>query len=287
MRQQRHEALREPRDQCAPVRVVEMPKPQGGPRPRGMATGQDRVVQTAMTRVLEPSCEADVHDCASGYRPTRDAQHASMAIRAALDTRAWGVVESDCQADCTSIPHRKLRRLITQRIADGSLLQLIKQTLTVGADVTGQVRPTQVGVPQGSPISPLSSNIALHLVDQRWQSRGSPAQRGATLHRYADDASLVCRSRPQPVPAAFEAIATRMALTLNRDKTRVTRVTEGGDFLGFHCVQRTSPRSGKSRPSPCSQPRPPHRPCGTACSMSRRDERRVTRRSAWRWCIRW
>jgi RNA-directed DNA polymerase len=240
-----HEALREQRYQFAPVRVVEIPKPKGGTRPLGMATVKDRVVQTAMKLVLEPIFEADFHNCSDGYRPKRDAKQASMALRADLYNRAWGVVESDFQAYCTSIPHRQLMILITKRIADGSLLKLIKQTLTVGASVKGQARPTKGGVPQGSPIAPLYRNMYLNLVDQLWQSRGYPAKRGATLHRYADDAILVCRRSPQPVLAAFEAIAKRRELTLNRDKTRVTRVTEGFDFLGFNVVKRKSPRSGK------------------------------------------
>jgi group II intron reverse transcriptase/maturase len=155
-------------------------------------------------------------------------------------------VEIDFKAYCTSIPHRKLMTLITQRIADGSLLKLIKQTLKVGRQEQGQVVPTKVGVPQGSPISPLYSNIYLNLLDQLWHRRGYPAKLGATLHRYADDAILVCRRSPQPARAAFEAIAQRMDLTLNRDKTHVTRVTEGFDFIGFHFVKRKSPKSGKN-----------------------------------------
>jgi RNA-directed DNA polymerase len=245
MIQQLQEALREQRYQFAPVRVVEIPKPKGGTRPLGIATGKDRVVQTAMKLVLEPIFEADFHDCSYGYRPKRDAKQASMAIRNDLYNRAWSVVEIDFQAYFTSIPHRKLMTMITKRIADGSLLKLIKQTLTVGAYVEGQVVPTKVGVPQGSPISPLYSNIYLNLLDQLWHSRGYPAKLGATLHRYADDAILVCRRSPQPVLAAFARIATRMELTLNRAKTRVTRVTDGFDFIGFNFVKRKSPRSGK------------------------------------------
>ena len=98
---------------------------------------EDRVVQTAMKLVLEPIFEADFHDCSYGYRPKRDAKQASKAIRDDLYNRAWSVVEIDFQAYFTSIPHRKLMTLITKRIADGSLLKLIKQTLTVGAYVQG------------------------------------------------------------------------------------------------------------------------------------------------------
>jgi RNA-directed DNA polymerase len=241
-----HKALREQRYQCAPVRVVEIPKPKGGTRPLGIATVEDRVVQTAMRLVVEPIFEADFHDCSYGYRPKRDAKQASLAIREDLYHRAWGVGEIDFKAYFTSIPHRKLRTLITKRIADGSLLKLIKQTLKVGMHEQGQVVPTKVGVPQGSPISPVYSNIYLNLLDPLWHSRGYPAKLGATLHRYADAAILVCRRSPQSARAAFEAIAKRMDLTLNRDKTRVTRVTDGFDFIGFHFVKRKSPSSGKN-----------------------------------------
>src|SRR5438128_2584993 len=228
-----------------PVRRVDIPKPKGGTRPLGIATVEDRVVQTALKLVLEPIFEADFHNCSYGYRPKRDARQATLAIRADLYNHAWGVVEIDFQSYFTSIPHGKLLKLITKRIADGSMLKLIKQTLTVGIWDKGQVVPTKIGVPQGSPISPLYSNIYLNLLDQLWHSRGYPAKLGATLHRYADDALLVCRKSAHPARAAFEAIAKRMDLTLNQDKTRETRLTEGFDFLGVQFVKRKSPTSGK------------------------------------------
>jgi RNA-directed DNA polymerase len=240
------ESLREKRYRFAPVRLVEIPKPKGGTRPLGIATVEDRVVQTAMKLVLEPIFEADFHDCSYGYRPKRDAKQASMAIREDLYNRAWGVVEIDFRLYFNSIPHRKLVKLITRRVADGSMLKLIKQTLRVGVRDRGQVVPTKVGVPQGSPISPLYSNIYLNLVDQLWHKRGYPEKLGATLHRYADDAILVCRRSPQPVLAAFEAVAERMDLTLNREKTHVTRLADGFDFIGFNFVKRKSPSSGKN-----------------------------------------
>jgi RNA-directed DNA polymerase len=247
----RHGALREPCSQVAPGRVVESPQPKGGPSPRGMATLNERVVQTARQLVLAPLCEADLHDGSSGSRPKRDAKHAALALRADRYNRAWGVVARDCQASCTSIPPRTRLTLSTRRSADGRRLPLSTPTLTVGVASKGQVVPTQGGGPPGAPISPLSSTIDLHLVEHLWPSRGSPAQLGATLPRDADDAILVCRSSPQPVRAACEGIAKRMDVTSNRDQTRVTRVPNGCDCMGCNCVTRRSPRRGKQALDMC------------------------------------
>ena len=229
-----------------PVRRVDIPKPKGGTRPLGIATVEDRVVQTAMKLILEPIFEADFHDCSYGYRPKRSAKQASLALREDLYQRAWGVVEIDFQSYFTSIPHDKLLVLIRQRVVDGSMLRIIKQSLKVGVEYRGQVEPTRKGVPQGSPISPLYSNLYLNLLDQVWHKRGYPEKLGATLHRYADDAVLVCRKNATQALEAFEGIARRMGLTVNREKTRITKLTEGFDFLGFHFVKRRSPNTGKN-----------------------------------------
>jgi group II intron reverse transcriptase/maturase len=228
-----------------PVRRVDIPKPKGGTRPLGIATVEDRVVQSAMRLILEPIFEADFHDCSYAYRPKRDAKMASLAILDDLYRYAWGVVEIDFRSYFTSIPHDKLLKLIRQRVVDGSMLRLIKQSLKVGVAYGGQVEATTVGVPQGSPISPLYSNIYLNLLDQVWHKREYPEELGATLHRYADDAILVCRKSATQALRTFEGIAQRMELEVNRKKTRVTKLTEGFDFVGFHFVKRRSPNTGK------------------------------------------
>ena len=89
------EQLREHSYQFSPVRIVEIPKPKGGTRPLGIATVEDRVVQTAMKIVIEPIFEAHFHDCSYGYRPKRSAKQASIAIREDLYQQAWSVVEVD------------------------------------------------------------------------------------------------------------------------------------------------------------------------------------------------
>src|SRR3990167_9163717 len=228
------------------VRLVEIPKPQGGTRPLGIATVEDRVVQTAMKIVVEPIFEAEFHDCSYGYRPKRSAKQASLAIREDLYQRAWGVVEIDFKAYFTSIPHDKLLEQISRRIADKSMLKLIKQTLKVGISDKGNVVMTEIGVPQGSPISPLYSNIYLNVIDQEWHKMGYSETLGATLYRYCDDAILICRKGADTALKAFAEMAERLELTVNREKTRITKLTDGFNFIGFNFVKRKSPNSGKN-----------------------------------------
>jgi group II intron reverse transcriptase/maturase len=156
--------LREKRYTFSPVRRVEIPKPQGGTCALGIATVDDRVVQTAMKLVMEPIFEAHFHDCSYGYRPRRNAKQASLEIREDLYRRVWGVVEIDFKDYFNSIPHAKLLKLISLRISDGSLLELIRRSLKVGVSDKGVVTPTRKGVPQGSPISPLTQKRTFRLL---------------------------------------------------------------------------------------------------------------------------
>ncbi len=145
--------------------------------------------------------------------------------------------------ECIERYDQKIEELGRKKYGPTTLLRQVKGTVEIAYE--GKVEPTTVGVPQGSPISPLYSNIYLNLLDQVWHRRGYPEKLGATLHRYADDGILVCRKDATQALQAFEGIALRMGLTINREKTRITKLTEGFDFIGFEFVKRRSPNSGK------------------------------------------
>ena len=191
--------------QFASVRIVTIPK--GGTRSLGIATVSDRVVQTAMKIVIEPIFEASFHNSSYGYRPQRNAEQASNAIWKDLYRGAKSVIEIDFKAYFASITHDKLLILISSRIAAGSMLKLIKQTLTALTVKDDSISLTKVGVAQGSPLSPLYANIYLNVIDQVWHKRGYPEKLGAIMYRYCDDIILICRSSTQPALEAFTAIA--------------------------------------------------------------------------------
>lgn len=238
--------LREKTYQFSPVKEVLIPKPKGGMRPLGIAIVRDRVVQTAMKLVLEPIFEADFHNCSYGYRPRRGAWMATAAIKNDLYQRAWGVVEIDLKSYFTNIVHWKLRRLIAKRVCDQSMLELIGKTLRAPIRAEDKLRRSRKGVPQGSPISPLYSNIYLNVIDQLWHSRGNPQKLGATLHRYADDVIIVCRKNGNVAFGAFVNLANKLEVTVNQEKTKITELREGFNFIGFEFVKRKSPNHGRN-----------------------------------------
>jgi len=221
-----------------------IPKADGRKRPLGIPTVRDRVVQMAAKLVLEPIFEADFLDVSYGFRPKRSATGALETLRKLGAKGHHHVLDADIRDYFGSIDHEKLLRLVGRRVSDRRMLKLLRQWLEVGVMEDGAVRRTRVGTPQGGVISPLLSNIYLHVLDDLWTRTSAPL---GTLVRYADDFVVLCRTRSECEQAEgrIRVILGRLGLELHPDKTRRVELydgKEGFDFLGCHLHKRMSGR---------------------------------------------
>lgn len=258
------ERLRKGAYQAQPVKRVYIPKADGRQRPIGVTTLEDKVVQRAVTQVLEAIYEVDFLGFSYGFRPGRNAHEALDALAVGIRMRkvSW-ILDADIRGFFDTIDHEWLIRFIQHRIGDKRVIRQIKKWLKAGVLEIGTVKIMEAGTPQGGSISPLLANIYLHYSFDLWIQtwRRKQARGDVIVVRYADDFVLGFQHRGDAercLDNLYQRL-NRFHLTMHEGKTRLIefgrfapeRCKEKGrkkpdtfDFLGFThiCAQN---RKGK------------------------------------------
>jgi RNA-directed DNA polymerase len=240
-----------------PLLRVWIPKRNGGQRPLSIPTVKDRVVQTAVVLILGAIFDEDLRPQQYGFRPNMDAK---MAVRRAYfhitQHNRRDVVDADLSDYFTTIPHGPLMRCVTRRVADGTVLSVLKRWLTApvwertirgGLLCTTEARDQNRGTPQGGSASPLLANLYFRRFLLAWYDHGHADRLDAHVVNYADDLVICCRpGNGVAALAVMRRLMEKLGLTVNDRKTRLACVPEESfDFLGF-TVGRFYGKHGKA-----------------------------------------
>jgi group II intron reverse transcriptase/maturase len=245
-----HERLRSRKYRATPARRVWIPKEDGSQRPIAILILEDKIVQRAVSMLLEPIYERDFYDFSYGFRWGLGPHHALRALREKImDMKGVWLVDADIRGFFDRVPRGPLQEILKRRVNDGGIRRLIGKWLRVGIQEGEKLYHPETGVPQGGVISPLLSNIYLHTVLDEWFAEVvQPRLRGrAFMIRFADDFLIGCeyRSDAERVMGVLPKRLARYGLDLHPEKTRLVRFMRPAlqsakphgngtfDFLGF------------------------------------------------------
>lgn len=211
------------------IKRVEIPKPGGGVRKLGIPAVLDRLVQQAILQVLQKRWDPTFSEHSYGFRPGRDAHQAVVRAQEIIAQGYGWVVDIDLEQFFDRVNHDRLMARVAARVADKRLLKLIRAFLKAGIMEDGLVQPTEEGTPQGSPLSPLLSNLVLDELDRELEKRGLP------FVRYADDCNVYVRSEragQRVMKSLCGFILRKLRLKVNSSKSAVAQPSKR-KFLGF------------------------------------------------------